>query len=245
MTSSEKESVTGRDEIQLDCDNGGIESVKRIFRRKEDGRLSDEMDDVLRFSLGAFALGFVYGGLPASSLLRRRYIEKSQGEVYSHRVDAARQSQHAGVRGLIRYGWRWGWRVAALAGMFQGGSLIIALYRNKVDVLNYIAAAGISGSLYKTALGPRGMVAGGILGAVLGVPVGFSLVSLQKLAGEDVLEKFRRMKRDVILNDAKELRTAGEFLDIALNMAEKEMKESNEALAMSSPPKPQLPSQES
>ncbi|XP_077986451.1 complex I assembly factor TIMMDC1, mitochondrial-like [Glandiceps talaboti] len=208
----------------------GWPAVKQLFKGRETGWLSEELKQVCRYGIGAFFLGFVYGGMPASKWLRQRYIDKSQAETYEHRVYAIRDSHNAGIRGLIRYGWRWGWRVAALTTVFQGCNVIIAVYRNKVDVFNYVAAAGVAGSMYKIPLGPRGMFAGGILGSVLGIPVGLSIVSLQMLTGENILEQFRRERRERIEMHEEEVTMGREYVETAVVIVEKELIESETLL---------------
>ncbi|XP_070559655.1 complex I assembly factor TIMMDC1, mitochondrial-like [Ptychodera flava] len=221
------------DSDQLGESGGGWNAVKRLFRSRELGLLSEEMGYVFRYSAGAFVLGFVYGGFPASHLSRGRYIEKSHATTYEHRVEAVRQSHNAGMRGFIRYGWRWGWRVAVLTGMFQGFNLVLATYRNKVDTLNYVTAAGVAGALYKIQLGPKGVFAGGVIGSLLGIPVGLSLVSLQYIAGENILEQFRREERERMAMRKEELNKGKEYMELALDLAEKEMAESKTLLEKS------------
>lgn len=48
----------------------------------------DELINVIKSSIAAALAGLVYGGLPAARLAKQRYIQVSQAELYTSRVDA-------------------------------------------------------------------------------------------------------------------------------------------------------------
>uniref|UniRef100_A0A669F344 Complex I assembly factor TIMMDC1, mitochondrial n=1 Tax=Oreochromis niloticus TaxID=8128 RepID=A0A669F344_ORENI len=112
----------------------GWERIKDLFDRDATQKYPEEITNVVNSgALGALA-GFVYGGLPAARYARERYIQWSEVEHENNR-----SAHNAAIRGFIRYGWRWSWRVA----------VIVTLFR-----LN---------------LGLRGLVAGSVIGAVIPV----------------------------------------------------------------------------
>lgn len=146
--------------------------------------------------LGA-VVGLFYGGLPAARHARQRYIQVSQAEMYTHRVEAVRSAHNAAIRGFVRYGWRWSWRVAVIVTLFNSVSTGLSVYRDKDAVSNYVAAGAVTVGLYRLNLGLRGLVAGSVIGAVLGIPVGGLIVGLQSLTGETARERRRREHREL------------------------------------------------
>lgn len=146
--------------------------------------------------LGALA-GLFYGGIPAARHARQRYIQVSQAEMYANRVEAVRSAHNAAIRGFVRYGWRWSWRVAVIVTLFNSVSTGMSVYRDKDAISNYVAAGAATVGLFRLNLGLRGLVAGTIIGAVLGIPVGGLVIGLQSLTGETVRERRRRERREL------------------------------------------------
>lgn len=48
----------------------------------------EELTNVLKSGVVAALAGLMYGGLPAARHARQRYIQSSQAEIYTSRVDA-------------------------------------------------------------------------------------------------------------------------------------------------------------
>ncbi|XP_078676653.1 uncharacterized protein LOC144913683 [Branchiostoma floridae x Branchiostoma belcheri] len=181
----------------------GWERLRDIFEIKEDKKLyyekySREVTDWINVMAAGFMIGFVYGGVPAARQARLRYIELSHTQVYQGRRDAVGDAHKAAHRGLIRYGYRWGWRVAVFAGIFHGVSTCLAIYRDKDDALNYTAAGALAGGLYKISLGLRGIIGGSFLGILLGVPTGLLTQLGQTLQGETYVERRRTLRKEVL-----------------------------------------------
>nr|KAF6478651.1 translocase of inner mitochondrial membrane domain containing 1 [Molossus molossus] len=65
-------------------------------------------------------------------------------------------------------------------------------YRDKNALSHYVIAGAVTGSLFRISLGLRGLVAGGIIGALLGTPIGSLLMALQKYYGETIQERKRK-----------------------------------------------------
>lgn len=66
---------------------------------------------------------------------------------------------------------------------YSGISTIISSYRNKTSVLEYFIAGLVTGALFKTNLGLKGMISGGFFGAALGTFGGSLIVGLIKVSG--------------------------------------------------------------
>uniref|UniRef100_A0A671SBZ5 Complex I assembly factor TIMMDC1, mitochondrial n=1 Tax=Sinocyclocheilus anshuiensis TaxID=1608454 RepID=A0A671SBZ5_9TELE len=73
---------------------------------------SEELRNIVKSGIAAAVVGMVYGGLPGARHARERFIQLSQAEIYQNRVDAVRSAHNAAIRGFVRFGWRWSWRVA-------------------------------------------------------------------------------------------------------------------------------------
>lgn len=175
----------------------GWERIKDLFDRDATRKYPEELISVINSGvLGALA-GLFYGGLPAARHARQRYIQVSQAEMYANRVDAVRSAHNAAIRGFVRYGWRWSWRVAVIVTLFNSVSTGLSVYRDKDAVSNYVGAGAVTVGLYRLNLGLRGLVSGTIIGAVLGIPVGGLVIGLQSLTGESVRERRRREHREL------------------------------------------------
>ncbi|XP_023122976.2 complex I assembly factor TIMMDC1, mitochondrial [Amphiprion ocellaris] len=175
----------------------GWERIKDLFDRDATQKYPEELINVINSGvLGALA-GLFYGGLPAARHARQRYIQVSQAEMYANRVEAVRSAHNAAIRGFVRYGWRWSWRVAVIVTLFNSVSTGLSVYRDKDAISNCVGAGAVTVGLYRLNLGLRGLVAGTIIGAVLGIPVGALVVGLQSLTGETVRERRRRERREL------------------------------------------------
>nr|XP_020447870.1 complex I assembly factor TIMMDC1, mitochondrial [Monopterus albus]XP_020447872.1 complex I assembly factor TIMMDC1, mitochondrial [Monopterus albus] len=175
----------------------GWDRIKELFDRDVTQRYPEELTNVIKSGIVAAFTGFLYGGLPAARHARQRYIQISQAEIYTSRVDAVRSAHNAAIRGFVRYGWRWSWRVAAFVTIFNSVSTGLSVYRDKYTLSHYVAAGAVTGGLFRLNLGMGALVAGAVIGAVLGVPTGALIISLQSLAGETVQERRRRERREL------------------------------------------------
>ncbi|XP_071988292.1 complex I assembly factor TIMMDC1, mitochondrial [Engystomops pustulosus] len=175
-----------------DSQDNGWNRVRKIYQRNERGEYSQEAEFLVKSAVTGALVGVVYGGVPAARFSREQYIKHSQTEVYRHRVEAVRSVHNAAIRGFLRYGFRWGWRVAAFVSIFNCVSTGLAAYRDKVVVSNFAAAGAVTGGLFRLSLGLRGLVGGSVIGALLGVPAGALITGLQTLTGEDLRERKRQ-----------------------------------------------------
>lgn len=77
----------------------------------------------------------------------------------------------------------------------------LTVYRNKNALSHFAIAGAVTGGLFRVNLGIRGLVAGGIIGALLGTPMGCLMMALQKYCDETVQE--RRQKDQKALREQK------------------------------------------
>uniref|UniRef100_A0A8C2SSN8 Complex I assembly factor TIMMDC1, mitochondrial n=1 Tax=Coturnix japonica TaxID=93934 RepID=A0A8C2SSN8_COTJA len=119
----------------------GWERLSELWRRDELQRYPEETINIIKSAFTGGLVGWLYGGLPAFRQARRAFIEGSQGDVFHNRADAVQSAHRAGLRGFIRYGWRW---------MFTFTGL--SVYRDKTTISNFASAGGKTGYFYLCAL---------------------------------------------------------------------------------------------
>ncbi|NWV84181.1 TIDC1 factor, partial [Dasyornis broadbenti] len=175
----------------------GWERVSELWRRDERQQYPEETENIAKSAFTAGVVGWLYGGLPAFVNARKAFIESSHGELFLNRADAVRSAHRAGLRSFIRYGWRWSWRVAAFATVFNVVSTGLSAYRDKTTVSNFAAAGAFTGALFRMHLGLQGLAGGIVFGTVFGIPAGGLLMVMYGLAGETFQEKRSRERRQL------------------------------------------------
>lgn len=175
----------------------GWDRIKDLFEREQNQRYPEELSNVIKGGFAAAVGGMIYGGLPAARHARQSFIRLSQAEIYTSRVEAVRSAHHAAIRGFIRYGWRWSWRVTAFVTLFNSVSTGLSVYRDKTVLSHYAAAGAVTGGLFRVNLGLRGVVAGTVIGAAMGLPTGALILAMQSLSGETARERRRRERREL------------------------------------------------
>ncbi|KAJ8003726.1 hypothetical protein DPEC_G00151350 [Dallia pectoralis] len=175
----------------------GWDRIRDLFDTDEMQSSPEELSSLVKSTLTAALAGMIYGGLPAARHARERFIQIHQAEIYQSRVEAVRAAHNAAIRGFIRYGWRWSWRVAAFVALFNTVSTGLSVYRDKYTISHYSAAGALTGGLFRLNLGLRGLVAGTVIGATMGVPAGALVIAMQGLAGETLRERRRRERQEL------------------------------------------------
>ncbi|XP_071380477.1 complex I assembly factor TIMMDC1, mitochondrial [Centroberyx affinis] len=175
----------------------GWDRIKDLFDRDATQKYPEELTNVIKSGVAAALAGLIYGGLPAARHAKERFIQLNQAQIYTSRVDAVRSAHNAAIRGFVRYGWRWSWRVAAFVTLFNSVSTGLSVYRDKYTLSHYAAAGAVTGGLFRLNLGLGGLVAGSVIGAVLGLPTGALIIGMQTISGETVRERRRRERREL------------------------------------------------
>ncbi|XP_066517509.1 complex I assembly factor TIMMDC1, mitochondrial isoform X2 [Hoplias malabaricus] len=175
----------------------GWDRLKDLFQPGSGQAYPEELRSIAKSGITAAVVGLFYGGLPAARHARERFIQLSQAEIFRNRVDAVRSAHNAAIRGFVRYGWRWSWRVAAFVTLFNTVSTGLSVYRDKNAMSHFAVAGAVTGGVFRMNLGLRGVVAGTVIGAALGVPAGALIIGLQKMGGETMRDKRRRERREL------------------------------------------------
>ncbi|XP_071507239.1 complex I assembly factor TIMMDC1, mitochondrial-like [Diadema antillarum] len=211
-------------------EKSGWDRIREGYRYNDADGFSRELYElVMMFILGGM-LGFVYGGFPASRHARKRYIQSSQAAIYHSKLEATGSSYNAASRGMIRYGFRWGWRTAMIAGGYHGIAMTVAMYRDKQDLLCYSVAGVTTGMLFRMNLGLRGMVGGAFIGGLLGIPSGALLLGFQYIMGETSLEKYRRLRLERSEERAREMSMRMQVTPQMMDLMEESIQRGNQLL---------------
>uniref|UniRef100_A0A4X2LB82 Complex I assembly factor TIMMDC1, mitochondrial n=1 Tax=Vombatus ursinus TaxID=29139 RepID=A0A4X2LB82_VOMUR len=165
--------------------------------RSERLPVPEEIDYIYRSAASGAIIGWIYGGIPAFYHAKQRYISQSHAEIYYNRFDAVQSAHRAAIRGFIRYGWRWSWRTAIFVTLFNTVSTGLNVYRNKNAISHFVVAGAATGSLFRIHLGLSSLVAGGIIGAILGAPFGITLMAIQKFQGETVWDRKQKDRKEL------------------------------------------------
>ncbi|KAJ8352484.1 hypothetical protein SKAU_G00239600 [Synaphobranchus kaupii] len=175
----------------------GWDRIRDLFDRAEMQQYPEEVTNVVKSGLMAAVVGMFYGGIPAARYARQRFIEQNQAEIYHGRIDAVRSAHNAAIRGFVRFGWRWSWRVATFVTLFNTVSTGITVYRDKHALSHYAVSGAITGGMFRLNLGLGALLAGTTIGALLGLPAGALIMAMQKLMGETIRERRRRERREL------------------------------------------------
>ncbi|XP_037784850.1 RPII140-upstream gene protein-like isoform X1 [Penaeus monodon] len=176
-------------EAKVPTDETGWDRLRLMFTYDEYGEMSPELSMVVQGALMGTFTGTIIGGTIHSRDNYMRFIEKNQATAFQNHFEAKKQLQDKVTLGFARGAWMWGWRLGLFCGSFTLCTTVISVYRGKSSVLEYAAAGGITGALYKFKQGPRATIAGGIIGSALGSIAGCVSVGLMYLTGtsmEDV-----------------------------------------------------------
>ncbi|KAM5281121.1 complex I assembly factor TIMMDC1, mitochondrial [Ctenodactylus gundi] len=200
--------------------------LRELFVNGEKPGIPEEVDSIIRASAAAGVIGFAYGGIPGFINAKQRYIEQSQAEIFHNRFDAVQCAHRAATRGFIRYGWRWSWRTAVFVGIFNTVNTGLTVYRNKNALSHFVIAGAVTGSLFRINLGVRGLVAGGVIGALLGTPLACLMTVLQKYYGETLHERKQKDWQALHEQKLEEWKARLQFTELLPEEIESRIKES-------------------
>ncbi|XP_053561092.1 complex I assembly factor TIMMDC1, mitochondrial [Bombina bombina] len=217
----------------------GWDRIGELFQCNEQGVYPEELQAIGKSVLMGALIGWVYGGVPAARHSKERYIQQSQAEVYHHRVEAVRSAHNAALRGFIRYGWRWSWRVAAFVTIFKSivasSSLEYPLLNKSLISLHpsegsdtVLITLTVTGGLFRLSLGLQGLLSGSVIGSLLGIPAGVLISGLQSLSGESISERKRRERRHLYEQKLEEWSARLQVTDDVLEQLDAAQKDSAE-----------------
>jgi len=168
------------------------ERLNIMWSYDEYGMPGPELEFVKLTTEISFVFGFSLGAFLESAKVQRIFHEQNKYTMFQHPREAQRALQERMVLAMIQGGWRVCWRMALLNFMFVGVSQSLVVIRNYVNPIDFAAGGAAMGAMYKANMGPKGMVGGGFVGAILGLQGGVLIWGLQKFTGETVAERWAR-----------------------------------------------------
>ncbi|XP_055303828.1 RPII140-upstream gene protein-like isoform X2 [Sitodiplosis mosellana] len=140
--------------------NSGVDRVMKIFDRDENGTISPEASFVSISTFTGGFIGAIYGGLLTSRIANLSFRESNEATVYYSQKAAARELLDKTTIGFAKGVVTWGARYSFFCFSFVGLSTVLSKFR-----------------------GPKGMVAGGFFGGLIGTFGGLMLYITSKLSG--------------------------------------------------------------
>lgn len=166
----------------------GWDRIKRIFQVDEFGNVSYEANTILQTAAMSLFVGGIYGGVRLSRVAYMDFMRTNEATSFTNHMEAKAKLQHAVTTAFGKGAFRFGWRLALFSTSFVGLSTMLQVYRGKYGIVEYVAAGGLTGFMYKFNMGPRGWIVGGALGSALGLICGGTTVGLLNLAGLSIEE---------------------------------------------------------
>ncbi|XP_015592036.1 RPII140-upstream gene protein [Cephus cinctus] len=166
----------------------GWDRLRSVFISTDGGEMSRELSSIHQSIFMGGILGMMYGGIKKSQFSFKNFIHNNDATKFHNIVDARRTLQNEVTIGFIKGAYKYGWRVALFTGSYVGLTTLIATYRGRSSVIEYTVAGAVTGMMYKVPIGPRGMVSGGVVGAVLGTLAGGITLLILKTTGSTVEE---------------------------------------------------------
>lgn len=198
--SSPYESVLYADVARYIDNQTGIDRLKGVFEKDVRGEISPEL---FRFNV---QLNTIIGTIFFTSMIlcgtqaRQEFIQKNKTTVFLTKGLATRRLMdwifvHS-IKGACKWTFKLGMFAISLLTISEG----IAIYRNKTSPLEYAVGGGVTGSLVKFSLGPKGMFSGGVFGSLIGLGMGLVISKLMKRAHETQQDRHFK-KIETLLKD--------------------------------------------
>jgi hypothetical protein len=127
-------------ELPQPDEESGWQRLKSAFSFRYGNGIPEEFQDCTLTVFVASTVGFTAGGLYGARTAADDFIAVNQFSKFTSPMQAQREMHAASMMGFVRYGSRWGWKLGAFAGLFSAARVLAAIYRDKDDVINYVAA---------------------------------------------------------------------------------------------------------
>lgn len=177
---------------ETDCDSGW-QRVRSLFSVRYGDSPPEEVKELSATVLVASVTGFLFGGMIGARHAGDKYIALNHNTKYASAMQAQRELHGAAMLGFVRQGAKWGWKTALFAGIFSGTASLLSVYRDKDGALNYIAAGGVTGGLFRVSRGVKPAIGGTVLGLLISLPAGLFLHGMDLiLVGSEGRSKVRR-----------------------------------------------------
>lgn len=181
----------------------GFEKVKRIFERREDGHLTQELQSILSTTSTGIFVGMLLGGLIKTRNLKENFIHENQGTKFYSKLDAQKQMQQKLLFEFMKGGVPYAGKLGMFCFMFASVTTCYGAYTGKVQVRNYVLGGAAAGSMFRINMGIRGMLSGAFLGSMLGGMCGITSVALLYISGFKMDKIYEIQQRWVLAREEK------------------------------------------
>ncbi|CAH1170376.1 unnamed protein product [Phaedon cochleariae] len=164
-------------------EESGSDRLKRMFSVDEFGSISKEVSSILQVAAMSTFIGGMYGGIINSRTAYLEFMKNNEATKFTTHLEAKQKLQDKVTISFGKGAFKWGWRLTLFCTSFVGIATTVQVYKGKCGIMEYVAAGGLTGALYKFNMGPRGWIVGGGLGSLLGLICGGTTVGLLKLGG--------------------------------------------------------------
>lgn len=161
----------------------GWERLRLMYSMDEFGNISPELNAALQAGFMGMFIGACYGGIVNSKVAYTDFMERNEATVFKSHFDAKKKLQDQVTVGFGKGAFRWGWRLGMFTSTYVLLTTSVSVYRGRSSILEYVAAGGITGALYKCSMGLRGVAVGGGLGSFLGGVAGLISLGILKFSG--------------------------------------------------------------
>lgn len=159
-----------------------------------------EYDLISMTGHATFVAGFIIGAMARNEENRLTSIRRNSEVQFDHPYLARRKMTDQQYLQNVKNGFKFGWRTSLFSVLLCTGSLSVLSYRNYVNPLDFVAAFGAVGGMWKWQKGPKGMVAGASICGSFGLLFGCLVWSIVKVSGVSVAE-FRVKMGGAMLHD--------------------------------------------
>ncbi|XP_011306121.1 RPII140-upstream gene protein [Fopius arisanus] len=207
----------------------GMTAVRRMLTPDQYGELSPELVTAVHMSATSTLMGILYGAVIQGREAWYAFIENNQATQFANHLEAKKLLQDKVTLAMGRGALKWGYRIGAFSTMFIFINTCIAAYRGEPGILEYVGAGVITGGLFKVNLGPKGMVAGSVVGGFLGFLGGAASLTLLYLTGYtmDDIEKVQHdmhASRNEAVRNAMKYQLLDEYEKLEIDAAKKDEK---------------------
>nr|SVE92713.1 EOG090X0FS6 [Megafenestra aurita] len=172
----------------------GWDRVMSIFELDEFRSISPELDNCLTAGSVGLIFGMFLGGVTGSKREYEDFITRNKASQFESHFDAKSKLQFNVTKAMAVSGWRIAWRLGLFSGAYTFFTTVVSTYRNKSSIFEYSAGGLLAGAMYKSTMGPKAMVSGGLAGGVLGAMAGAVSVGAMMLTGTTT-EELRYWKK--------------------------------------------------
>jgi len=169
--------------------------LRMMWRADAYKNCSPELKFVYDSTMLSCVCGIVYGGFQEGNKVQRIFLEQNKYAMFQHPREAQKAMQDRLILAFMQGGWRAGSRLGLLGFTFAAVSQSLVALRGYINPLDYGAAGGVMGIIYRLPMGPKGMFGGGVAGGLLGLQGGALTWLLQWATGETITERWEREYR--------------------------------------------------